>query len=144
VSQENIEAVRAAFYPTGAPNLVPRFADKETLAAALERYLHPDFELVHHELAPPEFKPAGPGARAFVDMYAEWLGAWETFHITPLEFHDLDDRVLVIVRMGGRTKTHGAEVEQESAVMFGVEAGLVRSVKLFTVADDARREAGLK
>jgi ketosteroid isomerase-like protein len=143
VSQENIEAVRAAFYPPGAPNLVPRFADKERLAATLERYLHPDFELVHHELAPPEFKPAGPGARAFVEMYAEWLSAWETFHITPLEFHDLDDRVLAIVRMGGRTKTHGAQVDQESAVLFGVEDGLIRWIKLFTQAEDARREAGV-
>jgi ketosteroid isomerase-like protein len=76
-------------------------------------------------------------------MYAEWLSAWETFHVTPLEFHDLGDRVLAVVRMGGRTRTEGAQVDQESAVLFGIEDGLIRTVKLFTRADQARREAGV-
>jgi ketosteroid isomerase-like protein len=142
MSQASIELVRRAFYPPGAPDLVSTFADRDALAATLEPYLHPDFEVVEHEMAPPDLR-GGKGGRAFVDMYAEWLGAWESFHVTPIEFHDLGDRVLAVVRMGGRTRTHGAEVEQESAVIFGIEEGLIRSVKLFTQAEDARREAGL-
>jgi ketosteroid isomerase-like protein len=103
--------------------------------------VHPDLETLTTEKDPSI--QSGKGVRAFVDSYAEWLSAWETFHATPIELHDLGDRVLAVVRMGGRTKTHGAEVEQWSAVIFEVADGLVRAVKFFTTAEDARREAGL-
>ncbi|MGH2953397.1 MAG: nuclear transport factor 2 family protein [Solirubrobacterales bacterium] len=143
-STENIELVRSALYPPGAPDLVAMFADRDAVAARLEPYLHPDFETIHHEMAPPDWQPAGKGVRALVDAYAEWLSAWQTLRIHPVEFHDLGDRVLVLVRMTGTTKTHGAEVEQESAVIAGVEHGVVRTVKFFTRAEHALREAGLR
>lgn len=143
MSVEDVELVRRAFYPSDTTDLVSRFADRDALTARLEPYLHPDFEVLDHELAPPGFE-SGKGARRYVDIYAEWLSAWASFHVAPVEFHDLGDRVVSIVRMTGATVTHGAEVEQKSAVIFGIEHGLVRSVKFFTHADDACREAGLE
>lgn len=140
---DNVELVRRAFYPSGAPDLVERFADRDAMTARIAPYLHPDFEMLAHHMAPPGLS-GGKGARGFVDNYAEWLSAWLSFRVTPIEFHDLGDRVLAVVRMGGRTRTHRGEVEQESAAIFGIEGGLIRSVKLFTRAGDARREAGLQ
>jgi ketosteroid isomerase-like protein len=136
---QNVELIRRAFYPPSAPDLVRLFADRDAVTAWLEPFVHPDLETLEQDPSIPSAK----GVRAFVDAYAEWLSAWETFHATPTELHDLGDRVLAVVRMGGRTKTHGVEVEQWSAVIFEVADGLVRAVKFFTTAEDARREAGL-
>ncbi len=141
MSQENVDLVRGAFYPPGAPDLVRLFADRDAVVAWLEPHLHRDFETLTAE-KDPSIRSA-KGVRGFVDSYAEWLSAWETFHARQTELHDLGDRVLAVVRMGGRTRTHGAEVEQWSAVIFHVADGVVRSAKFFTTADEARREAGV-
>lgn len=141
MSQDNVELVRRAFYPPGAPDLVRLFADRDAVAAWLEPVVHPDIETQAPDKDPSI--QAGKGLRHFVAAYAEWLSAWETFHATPVELHDLGDRVLAVVRMGGRTKTHRVEVEQWSAVLFDVADGRVTAATFFTTADDARHEAGL-
>ena len=138
-TRANVELVRRAFYPPGAPDLVQLFADRDAVASWLEPFLHPDFETIQTDLSIEGAK----GVLAFVDSYAEWLSAWETFHTKQVELEGLGDRVLAVVRMGGRTKAHGVEVEQWSAVVFRIESGRVRSAKFYTVADEARREAGL-
>jgi ketosteroid isomerase-like protein len=53
------------------------------------------------------------GADGITEGWGDFLSAWDGFHTEVDEYRELDDeRVLVLVRFGGRGKTSGLAVDQ--------------------------------
>jgi 2-(1,2-epoxy-1,2-dihydrophenyl)acetyl-CoA isomerase len=69
------------------------------------------------------------GLRGMTEGWRDFLNAWEGFGIEAEEYLELDDeRVLALVRLSGRGKTSGLELEQmgtKAAALFHIRAGKV-------------------
>src|SRR5205809_5432604 len=91
-------------------------------------WAHPDIELVIAE-GPDQGTLRGMGAMA--QAWRDFLSAWEDYRVEAEEYRELDgDRVLVLMRHGGRGETSGLEVEQlktAGANLFHVRDGKVAS-----------------
>ena len=65
------------------------------------------------------------GIRQFVrDMDDDW----EAFRIDPVEFHDRDDRVVVIGHVQALGRSSGVDVDSEAGFLFELRAGLIARV----------------
>jgi hypothetical protein len=117
MSQENVKIVRR-FYP-GSVDMVSSFGDPEgfeATRAALEPLVHPDFETV-----------TVPG-----QIPLDWLSAWESWVVTPTEFVDVDEnRVLVLIEVRARSKTHQVEMPIEGANLLTLRDGKLARLELF-------------
>jgi hypothetical protein len=156
MSAENVELARSIF--PGTYDLAGLFADPKAYAAfraALEARVHSDLEIV---LPPEAVPPADPGtgipsgsSRAtsfgidgFMAGFGDWLSAWESWVITPDEVIDVDDeRVLVLLDIEARSKTHGVEMPVEGANLLTVRDGKLARLELFLDRAEARAAAGL-
>jgi ketosteroid isomerase-like protein len=150
MSQENVEVARR-LYP-GSLDLVAALADREAFEAALEPLVHPDFETV---TVPGQVPLSGAGAQdtlqqvaygvdGFVSAFGDWLSAWATWVITATEFIDVDaSRVLVMLDIRGRSKTHQVEMPAEGANLLSLRDGRVARLETFFGHDQALKAAGL-
>jgi hypothetical protein len=154
VGRENLEVARQ-LYPAQL-DLAQIFAGPDRLAvmrAAQEPLVHPDFETV----ADPDYvmllgTPAGGepgqtvfvGIDGFVNVFREWLAAWESWTVTPREFVDLPgERVLVEIEIVGRSKAAGMEISTEGGNVLTFGDHRLRRLELFFRREDARRAAGV-
>jgi ketosteroid isomerase-like protein len=88
-----------------------------SLFAAWERGDYGSTEWAHPEI---EFVIAGgpapgrwTGLAGLAEGWREWLSAWEDFRPEAEEYREIDgERVLVLLRFGGRGKTSGVEIGQ--------------------------------
>jgi ketosteroid isomerase-like protein len=71
-------------------------------------WAHPDIEFAFLDgPAPGSWK----GIAGMVEGFSDWLRAWEGWHVAADEYRELDnERILVLVRVGGRGKTSGLEI----------------------------------
>jgi ketosteroid isomerase-like protein len=124
------------------------------IVAAWERGDFSSAEWAHPEI---EFVIAGgpsPGSWIGVPAMAEghrgWVHAWENFRVEADNYRELDDdRVLVLVHLGGRGKTSGVSLDQITtkaggANLFEIRDGKVRRLVLYMDSDDALADLGLK
>jgi ketosteroid isomerase-like protein len=69
------------------------------------------------------------------EAWARFLDAWEDYRVEAEEYRELDDeRVLALIRIGGRGKTSGLEVGQvraEAANLFHIRDGKVTRLVLY-------------
>jgi ketosteroid isomerase-like protein len=131
MSQENVEVVLAAY------DAIAR-RDREALDAILTEHLAPDFE----------FEAMLTGAtHKGVDGFWELLDDIEdTVGYTPevQEGIDLDDHVLVLLRMSGRGSRSGVSVAQQGAVLITFDGSMLVSGKSFASKADALEALGLR
>jgi ketosteroid isomerase-like protein len=131
MSQENVELVRAAY------EAIAR-RDREALAAILTDHLTPDFEF--------EAVLTGATYRG-VDALWELLDDIEdTVGYMP-EVHealDLNEHVLIVLRMSGRGSQSGVSVAQEGAVLFSFDGSRLARGKSFASRAEAVEAAGLQ
>jgi ketosteroid isomerase-like protein len=88
-----------------------------SLYAAFERgdwtsaeWAHPDIETVIADGPDPG---SWTGIAAMAEGWRSFLSAWEEFRVEAEEYRELDEeRVLVLIRKGGRGKASGLELEQ--------------------------------
>jgi len=74
---------------------------------------------------------AEPGYDGFLSTMRMWLSSWETpFIVTPEEFVDLGDHVVVIVRWRGVSKAGGTVVERPGAHLWTFRDGRATALKL--------------
>src|SRR5688572_32578424 len=78
------------------------------------------------------------GHQALKDFLLSYTEAFESVQLVPEEFLDADDRVLVFLRMSGRGRGSGLEVEVRPAHVWTMESGRAVRVEAFT---DREREA---
>jgi uncharacterized protein len=128
MSQENVELVRAVYarWTEGS------FAEIE--------WADPDIELVMHT-------PGGGTSRGtdgMLDAWRDFLGAWEEFEVTPVQFLSAGADVLVLNQFGGRGRQSGLSIEgMRGASLFTFEGGRAVRLVLFTDWDEALDAAGL-
>jgi ketosteroid isomerase-like protein len=132
MSQENVEIVRS-------------------ILAAWERgdyssadWAHPEVEAV---IADGPAPVTSTGLAGMAEGWGEFLSAWKGFRHEADEYRDLDgERVLVLVRWGGRGKTSGLEVAHmatRAAVLFHVHGDKVTRVVAYLDRDRALADLGL-
>jgi ketosteroid isomerase-like protein len=154
MSEENVEVVRR-LYP-GTFDLVATLADPEGVEAtrvAFEPLVHPDFETV---TVPGQVPLSGVGAEdpsrpifygvdGFVDAFRDWFSAWESWVVTATDFIDVDEnRVLALLDVRARSKTHQVEMPIEGANLVTVTDGRVARLELFFDREQALEAAGLR
>jgi ketosteroid isomerase-like protein len=94
------------------------------------------------------------GARASIGPYKgvdglarawrDWLEPWERYVIHAEEFLDAGDRVVVYVRIRGRTHRDGVDVEHAPAAVWTIRDGRVSSIAFYLEREEALAAAGLQ
>ena len=91
---------------------------------------------------------ASSGLGRMAEAWRDTLRIWEGYRTTADEVRELDsDRVLVLVRYGGRGKTSGLETErlgQQGAALFHVADGQVTRLVAYLSSARALTDLGLE
>jgi ketosteroid isomerase-like protein len=131
MSQENVEVVRSVF---GAVNRGDRetafgLADPEIVVDATRRV----------------FNPTTYGGIEGLRQWADDMDdVWQKFRVEVIEFIDAGDRVVVVIRLHGKGKTSGIEVQQRVAGIWSVRNGRVVRVEIgYTDPREALEAVGL-
>jgi ketosteroid isomerase-like protein len=130
MSQENVEIVRAAY------DAIAR-RDRTALEAMATENLAADFE--YEAFLTGRAYKGVDGLWEFLDDIQETLG----FMPEVQEAVDLDEHVLIVVRMSGRGSRSGAPVAQQAAVLWTFEGTTLRSGKAFASKAEALEAVGL-
>jgi len=130
MSQENVELVCTAY------KAIAR-RDREALAAILADHLTPDFE----------FEAALTGA-TYKGVNALWElldDIQDTVGYMPevQEAVDLNEHVLIMLRMSGRGSQSGVSVEQQGAALFSFDGSKLVSGRSFGSRAEALEAVGL-
>ena len=135
MSQENVEALRSDF---GAG---VDAQDGLALDRAIETF-HPDIEFRED----PSFPEAGIyRGREAVRAYAEQFSAeFDAFSWQPEDFLDAgDDQVLVLMRVRGRGKSSGIEIDLRGGWLYTLKDGVAVRVDAYLDREEALAAAGL-
>jgi hypothetical protein len=150
MAETNVEVARRLFPET--VDLVALFSNVEAVRVALVPLVQPDFETI---TVPGQVPLAGVGAEdpsrpifrgvdGFVESFRDWLSAWESWVVTAVDFVDADEnRVLVLLDVLARSKTHQVEIPIEGANLLTLRDAKLARLELFFDRDQAREEAGL-
>jgi ketosteroid isomerase-like protein len=108
------------------------YADWERGDFGETEWAHPEIELVAADGATPG---SGIGLAAMAQGMRDFLSAWQNLRAEPEEYRELDgERVLVLIRFGGRGKTSGVEVGQmqsKGANLFHIRDGKVTRLVIY-------------
>ena len=129
MSQENVEVVRAVYEA-----IVRR--DREALDALLREHLAPDFEF-EAVLTGATYKGAD-GLWELLDDIQDTVG----YRPEVQEALDLDEHVLIVLRMSGRGSRSGAAVAQQGAVLVTFDGSTLVSGQSFASKAEALEAAG--
>ena len=129
MSQENVELVRAAY------EAIAR-RDREALDAILREHLAPDFEF-EAVLTGATYKGAD-GLWELLDDIQDTVG----YRPEVQEAVDLDEHVLIVLRMSGRGSRSGAAVAQQGAVLVTFDGSTLVSGQSFASKADALEAVG--
>src|SRR5436190_2052283 len=114
MSHENVAAVEAA-YTAFAQGGLDRFIEHWT-----DDLDHRSIEGAPDDRGPIHGKAA---LRAYVQ---DWIETFDEFKIEPVELIDLDDdKVVAVLRFGGRAKLSGVETDSTMGVVFTIRHGMV-------------------
>ena len=130
MSQENVELVRAAY------EAIAR-RDREALDAILREHLAPDFEF-EAVLTGATYRGAD-GLWELLDDIQDTVG----YRPEVQEAVDLDEHVLIVLRMSGRGSRSGAAVAQQGAVLVTFDGSTLVSGRSFASKADALEAVGL-
>jgi ketosteroid isomerase-like protein len=130
MSQENVELVCTAY------KAIAR-RDREALAAILTDHLAPDFEF-EAALTGATYK----GVNALMELLDD---IQDTVGYMPevQEAVDLDEHVLIVLRMSGRGSQSGVSVAQQGGVLFSFDGSKLVSGKSFASRAEALEAVGL-
>ena len=151
MSQENVEIARR-LYP-GTFDIVPVVAEPAAWVAHMEPFVHPDLETVGEglamssigiETAQESSRRTVYGIQGVIDVWRDFLIAWDSWVVTPAKLLDVDDeRVLVLLDIRARSKTHGVEMPYEAANLLTFRDGMLMRLELFNSKPEALEAAGL-
>ncbi len=129
MSQENVEIIKAAvahFVATGEP---------------LWSTTAEDIEVHDHDIP-----DAGVyrGHAGYLQWLEDWAGAWSEFSLEPEEFIDVEDRVVVVLRMRATGRGSGVTVERNDAMVVQVRDGSAVRLDYYNNQEQALQQVGLK
>jgi len=152
MSEKNVQFAQT-LYPSEI-DLVAVFADTQ-LIEGLRPLIHPDLEAVFEArnipMGPASIESAGEAAQptvtgldGLVRAWREWLSVWDAWVMTPTEFLDVDqERVLVLMKVRARSKTHQVEMPVEGANLLTIRNGRLARLEMFLDQAEALEAAGL-
>ena len=153
MSKRNIDLAKR-LYPDGFD--IAELIERPELVETLARLVDPDFETVGQALgmeardtlderAPDDItRRTAHGLDGFIDTWRTFLVAWQNWVVTATGFIEVDDeRVLVLLDIRGRSRTHGVEIPIEAANLLTLRNGKVARLELFTSRRPAFEAAGL-
>ncbi len=148
MSDENVQLVIRFGAIFGIDDVMTLVSDPgriDELTPALAEVAEPDFEttMVGPDYMRRNREQTGRGAEGLRDLWEEWLIPFESFRVEPREILDAGDKVLLLGRQIGVTKTGGVEVDNDAAAVFTIRNGRVARVEFHLDVDEARRAAGL-
>ena len=103
--------------------------------------VHPEFEVQDHMI--PEASAAGMGADALLANRQQVGEAFSDLTYEPLEFIDLQGRILVRVRGTGKGRHTGLAVAEETGQLWTLRDGLAVRLDVYRTWREARYAAGL-
>ena len=74
---------------------------------------------------------------------AHWKAEWDDYKVMPEEFADMGDRVVVTVRLGGRGRGSGVEIDARFYDVYTLRDGKIVGMDQFTERSEALEAAGL-
>jgi ketosteroid isomerase-like protein len=132
MSQENVEIVQRGigrFRATGqfaAEDVAPEFAwDMSNFQGWPEHQ-------VYEGIA---------GAESFL---SDWRAAWDDWDVESEAVHDAGDRVVVLLRQRGRSKTAGMPVDMSFAMVWTLRDGRQTRMEMYSDPADALKAVGLE
>jgi ketosteroid isomerase-like protein len=132
MSQENVEAVRAAYDAW----------NRQDLPAVLD-YLHADIEWEENAHVYPGLDPVYHGHDGFLKRQRDAFDAWEWIKIEEQEFLDAGQHVVALMRLVAKGRHSGIETEMSVADVFTFRGSKVARHRLYTDRDDALEAVGL-
>jgi ketosteroid isomerase-like protein len=85
------------------------------------------------------------GVAEMSERWGEWMSAWEEYRAEAIEFRELaGERVLVLMRHGGRGKASGVGIENEGASVWDIRDRKVTKLALYWDRDRAFADLGLE
>jgi hypothetical protein len=151
MSEKNVELARRLF-PVGSFDLT-LLLDRPELTELFEPFVHPDFETVGTAIG---VNAAGEtieqqsgtrtvyGIEGFREGWREFLTAWDSWVVSATEFLEVDDeRVLVLLDVRARSKTHGVELPIDSANLLTFQNAKLARLQMFNNRQEALEAAGL-
>ncbi len=130
MSQESVEIVRQLYRAFEGDN-----------SDEVMHLVHSDVEL-HGTSGGLSDGNVARGIQAVRQTFELWDEDWDT-KLTPQEFIDVGDQVVVLQHELRRGRGSGAEVEAETAVLFGLRDGCVIRIQGFMDQHHALEAAGL-
>jgi ketosteroid isomerase-like protein len=127
MSQKNVELLHEMYRRRN----LTEFADS----------LHPEAEL-HQARAIPD-TDAYYGREEFARGVSLWLEEWERFRYIPEDVIDLGDRAFMRVRLSGRAKASGIELDQMIFHLWSFRDGMPWRCEVFFEEKPALEAAGL-
>jgi ketosteroid isomerase-like protein len=129
MSQENVEIVRAAFAAFEQGNL------SVLLESAAE-------DLITHRVEPDD--AIYHGKEGFLEGTADWIEGFEDWTVTPREFIDGGDSVLVRVHQTARGEQSGVPVESNMWFVFEIRGRKIARLSFHLREAGALEAAGLR
>jgi len=131
MSQENVEVLRRGFEAMSSGDLPQLLA-----------FIHPDFEVkIPSEVsAEPDTYRGHEGIRRYFRSFEDGM---EEIRFRPERFWDVDEKVVVVVRLTAKGKSTGIPVEQTTGQVWTIADGKAVSARIFLHPADALKAAGL-
>ena len=131
MSQENIEIIRRCFEALNR-------GDRE----AAKQFADPYCEL--RTRTGDVAGRAYHGPEGVEQWFADVEESWARIHQIPVRFIEVDDeRSIVVVRFQATGRGSGAEVDQETAPIWSIRAGLVTRIETHATLAEALQAAGM-
>jgi ketosteroid isomerase-like protein len=111
---------------------------------AASQYFDPEVEWTSPGPMPERRRHRAHGPEQVRKRLMEQLDPWDDYSLEPEELIDGGDRCLVAVRMFGRGKVSGAEVNTRFYTVFTVRSGRAIRVENFVDRESALEAAGLR
>ena len=131
MSQENVEIVRHAWAAWERGDWEPLYA-----------FYHPDIVWDASALEGP-ISGVYHGHDGVRQYFHEWLESFEAHEARAERFIDAGDDVIVSLRLTGRGKASGVEVEMTRSNVYRIRDGLAIRVELFETETEALEAVGL-
>jgi ketosteroid isomerase-like protein len=130
MSQENVERVRQSI------EVVNRTHGPDV------DFMGPDFEWHTRADLPDPAVYRGPDGVA--RLLAEWYAAFDDLRVDLEEVIDAGDRVVTVLRLHGRIKDSGEEVEMTEAHVITMRNGRATLLREYTTKEEALQAEGLE
>jgi len=147
MSDGNLQRLGEAVAPFAEPDqdLVLLFSSTTGVATvrdALERIAAPELK-VRMVGAEDGLVGGFDGVDGFIEAWKDFLQVFESFENELERFLENDDKVLVLTRQRGSTRTSGVTIENEAAAVFSFEGEKLARVEFHLDRDAAFRSAGI-